>query len=68
MLRHNLSGVRNNSLKKAARYSDEKPPRPDLPRREELEENSRRFNVKFLPGVMNSTFANDFLRADRHTR
>ena len=48
-------GVRNNSLKKAARYRGEKPPRPDLPKREELEATSRRFAVKYLLGVMNST-------------
>ena len=40
-----LSGVRNNSLKKAARYRGEKS-RPDLPKREELEATSRRFAVK----------------------
>ena len=60
-----LSGVRNNSLKKAARYQDEKPPRPDLPRREDLERNSRRFAIKYLLGVMNSNTARDYLRANR---
>jgi hypothetical protein len=63
---HSLSGVRNNSLKKSARYRDEKP-HPDLPRREELEEISRRFAVKFLLAVMNSTVARDFLRAHRRS-
>jgi hypothetical protein len=64
---HALSGVRNNSLKKAARYRDEKPPRPDLPRREELEATSRRFSVKYLLAVMNSSVARDFLRANRRS-
>ncbi len=64
---HSLSGVRNNSLKKAARYAGEKPPRPDLPKREQLEENSRRFNIKFLLGVMNSATARDYLRAHRRS-
>lgn len=64
---HALSGVRNNSLKKAARYRGEKPPRSDLPKREELEETSRRFDVKFLLGVMNSRAAHDFLRANRRS-
>ncbi len=64
---HSLHGVRNNSLKKAARYSGEKPPRPDLPKREELEATSRRFSVKYLLGVMNSSTARDFLRANRRS-
>jgi hypothetical protein len=62
-----LQGVRNNSLKKAARYRGERPPRPDLPKREELEETSRRFSVKYLLGVMNSSAARDFLRANRRS-
>ena len=64
---HQLAGVRNNSLKKAARYRDEKPPRPDLPRREELEQTSRRFAVKYLLAVMNSSAARDFLRSNRRS-
>lgn len=40
-----LFGVRNNSLKKAARDRGEMPSRPDLPQREELEATSRRFTV-----------------------
>ena len=64
---HALSGVRNNSLKKAARYADEKPPRPDLPQRERLEALSRRFAVKYLLAVMNSSAARDFLRANRRS-
>jgi len=62
-----LHGVRNNSLKKTARYRGEKPPRPDLPKREELEAISRRFTVKFLLGVMNSGTARDFLRGNRRS-
>jgi hypothetical protein len=64
---HSLHGVRNNSLKKAARYRGENPPRPDLPKREELEATSRRFAVKYLLGVMNSASARDFLRANRRS-
>ena len=64
---HSLSGVRNRSLKKSARYHNEKPPRPDLPRREELEKTSRRFAIKFLLAVMNSTAARNFLRANRRS-
>jgi hypothetical protein len=62
-----LHGVRNNSLKKAARYRGEKPPRPDLPQREELEATSRLFSVKYLLGVMNSGSARNFLRANRRS-
>jgi hypothetical protein len=54
-------------LKKTARYRGEKPPRPDLPKREELEATSRRFAVKYLLGVMNSRIAGDLLRANRRS-
>ncbi len=64
---HGLKGVRNASIKKSARYKDERTPRPDLPKREELEATSRRFVVKYLLGVMNSTMARDFLRANRRS-
>ena len=64
---HDLSGVRNRSIKKQTRYRDETPHRPDLPQREELEKTSRRFAVKFLLGLMNSTVAHDFLRANRRS-
>ena len=63
---HYLSGVRNNSLKKSARYPNEKP-RPDLPRRNDLEAMSRHFNVKYLLAILNSSFARDFLRANRRS-
>ena len=64
---HLLAGVRNNSLKKSARYRGEKPPKPDLPKREELEQLSKRFAVKYVLGVMNSSVARDFLRANRRS-
>lgn len=64
---HSLSGVRNRSIKKSTRYRDEKPRRPDLPQREELEKTSRCFAVKFLLGVVNSTAAHDFLLANRRS-
>ena len=62
-----LSGVRNNSLKKAARYRHENPPRHDLPKREELEAASRRYSAKYLLAVMNSSFAKDFLHFHRRS-
>ncbi|MGB6295288.1 MAG: Eco57I restriction-modification methylase domain-containing protein [Rivularia sp. (in: cyanobacteria)] len=64
---HSLSNIRNKSIKKSARYCDEKPYRSDLPKREDLEENSRRFNIKFLLAVMNSMIAYDFLKANRRS-
>lgn len=64
---HSLRGVRNRSIKRQTRYRDEKPPRPDLPRREELEETSARFSVKFLLGIMNSATARALLRANRRS-
>ena len=62
-----LSGVRNRSIKLKTRYRDEKPKRPDLPLREDLEETSNRFQIKFLLGVMNSTPARNFLLANRRS-
>jgi len=67
ILWHNLSGVRNNSLRKTTRYKGEKPSRPDLPKREELEKTSRRFGVKYLLAVINASVARDFLRSNRRS-
>ena len=64
---HRLAGVRNRSIKKQTRYRNERPRRVDLPARESLEETSRRFDMKFVLGVMNSTVARDFLRANRRS-
>ena len=62
---NSLAGVRNRSIKQRTRYRDERPIRPDLPQREDLEQTSCRFDLKFLLGVMNSTAASDFLKANR---
>jgi adenine-specific DNA-methyltransferase len=62
---HNLSDVKNNSLKKAARYIYEKPSSANLPKREELEKISRSFAVKFLMAIMNSSIAFEFLQSVR---
>ena len=64
---HMLSGVRNKSLKKAAQYSDERNSRTGCPRREELESISRRFAVKYILAVLNSTIARHFLRSNRRS-
>ena len=63
---HSLRGVRNRSIKKSARYPGEKK-RFNFPCREDLERNSRRFSIKYLLGIMNSTAAQDFLRAHRRS-
>ena len=62
---YSLAGVQNRSIKQRTRYRDERPKRPDLPKREDLEQTSCRFSLKFLLGVMNSTVADDFLKANR---
>ena len=61
-----LAGVRNRSIKKQARYRDENDG-GELPKREALEAASRRFSIKYLLGVMNSSSALDFLRAHRRS-
>ena len=63
---HALEGVRNRSIQKQTRYRDEKP-KPELPKREDLEKISRHFSIKFLIGVMNSSCARDFLLANRRS-
>ena len=45
----------NNRKSAAARYKGEESPRPDLPQREVLEKTSRRFAIKYLLAVMNSS-------------
>ena len=62
---HYLSGVSNRSIKRTARYRDEGLSTSDLPPREDLELNSHNFAVKYLLGILNSTPARDFLRANR---
>ena len=62
---HYLVGVRNKSLKKVTRYRNEKPIRLDLPKREELEKTSKRFNIRYLLGILNSNTACNILRANR---
>ena len=61
-----LEGVRNRSIRKQARYVDENR-RGELPSREHLELDSRRFSIKYLLGVMNSAAAQDFLRSHRRS-
>jgi hypothetical protein len=63
---HSLAGVRNGSIAKSARYRDEKP-KEDALSREAAEATSRRFAVKYVLAVLNSTAASNFLRANRRS-
>ena len=63
---HSLRGVRNRSIANRARYPDEKG-RENFAKREDLESKSCRFAIKYLLGVMNSSSAQDFLRAHRRS-
>ena len=68
---HSLAGVRNRSIQKTARYRDEvrhgeTPPGGVF--REELEELSRQFALKYVLAVMNSTFARDWLATRRRSK
>ncbi len=67
VLWHNLHDVYNNSLKKVARYYAERPKRPDLPIREDLERISKNFSLEYLLAIMNSSVAKDFLRSNRRS-
>ena len=61
---HRLSGIRNASIRKQARYENEKQT-PNLPQREPLESIGNQYDTKFLLGVINSSAARQFLLAHR---
>jgi len=61
-----LENVKNNSLKKVARYKSE-PPKTGLPKREYLELTSSKFSLKYLLAIMNSSVAHQFLRSNRRS-
>ena len=63
---NDLSGVRNGSINKAARYRSEGYS-AGLPHREGLEENSKNFAIKFLVAVMNSAALRIHLIANRRS-
>lgn len=67
---HCLSGVRNKSIRKTARYRDEAHRgRENLGlAREELETVSQGFELKYILAIMNSMFARDWLAARRRSR
>ena len=63
---HRFSGTRNRSIRKQARYRDEKG-HAQFPLRERLEKTSQRFHLKYVLGVMNSRSALEFLTAHRRS-
>ena len=63
---HRLAGVRNLSIRKQARYPDEKGSAKSQ-HREKLEKTSQRFHLKYVLGVMNSRSALEFLTAHRRS-
>ena len=64
---HYLQGIQNRSIQKVTRYEDEKE-RSDLPKRENLEEISKKFDAKYLIGIMNSEIARNFLNSIRRSK
>ena len=67
ILWHDLSGVRNRSIQKQARYADEMRRNVVVMQREEVEKISRGFDIKFLLGVLNSAVARQSLLSNRRS-
>ena len=67
VLWRDLQGIRNRSVQKQARYSDEQKNSVITLPREQLEKTSSRFSLKFLLGVLNSVVARHLLRANRRS-
>ena len=63
---HELSGIRNRSIKRQARYAEEKDYKK-YSSREHLERNSLRFSIKYILGIMNSQSAYNYLIAHRRS-
>ncbi|MCX6639692.1 MAG: Eco57I restriction-modification methylase domain-containing protein [bacterium] len=63
---HALNGIRNRSIRKSAHYRGESPAL-NQPTREQLEEISKHFSVKYLLAILNSSPAREFLRANRRS-
>jgi len=60
------AGVRNRSIAKSAKYRDEAESKL-VESREDLEDLSRQFNLKYILAVMNSSWARDYLRSRRRS-
>lgn len=61
---HLLSKVINNSIRKAAKYHHQDP----LGEREQREETSKKFNLKYVLAIMNSSFAREWLKGKRRSK
>ncbi len=61
---HLLSGVINNSIRKAAKYHHQDP----LGDREQREKISKKFNLKYVLVIMNSSFAREWLKGKRRSK
>jgi len=61
---HQLHGVKNTSISKAAKYRSQAGDGLEF-YREDLEEISQRFNIKYLLAIMNSNFAKQFINKRR---
>ncbi len=67
ILWQHLKGVRNRSIKKVARYRDERSARLDLPLREMLEITSKDYSLKYLLGILNSSTVRYLLNSNRRS-
>ncbi len=66
---HSLEGICNNSIRKTAKYRDEvKPGEGVAVTRDQLEEVSQSYNLKYLLAIMNSTFASTWLAGVRRSK
>ena len=63
---HSLGGVRNRSIRRNARYADDRP-QTNMESRENLEKISSRFFTKFLLGLMNSKVCRKFMNSNRRS-
>lgn len=67
---HHLKGVKNKSIKKTAKYRSEVKP-SDMPPalfREQLEAESKKFDLKYLLAIMNSNYAKGWLANERRSK
>jgi adenine-specific DNA-methyltransferase len=61
---HLLKNVINKSINKTAKYHHQDP----LGNREQREETSRQFNLKYVLAIMNSSFAREWLKSKRRSK
>jgi adenine-specific DNA-methyltransferase len=64
---NSLCSIQNRSISKSAKYKTEAKGKKVSECREDLEVFSKRFNIKYLLAVMNSSWAREFLRHNRRS-